>query len=96
MFKELPVKLTLAAIAEIKDTFERKKIPAEYALRIGMKGSGCSGTTFIIGFDTQKEQDEIFELEGFKIYIEKKHLLYLFDIQVDFIANETERGFVFL
>lgn len=95
MLKEIPVKITESAIAEIKYIFERKNIPAEYGLRIGMKGSGCSGTTFVIGFDKKKEQDEVFIKENIEVYIEKKHLMYLFGVEVDFVENETERGFVF-
>ena len=95
MLKEIPVKITESAIAEIKYIFERKNIPFEYGLRIGMKGSGCSGTTFVIGFDKKKEQDEVFIKEDIEVYIEKKHLMYLFGVEVDFVENETERGFVF-
>jgi len=95
MLKEIPVKITESALFEIKYIFERKNIPAEYGLRIGMKGSGCSGTTFVIGFDKKKEQDEVFIKEDIEVYIEKKHLMYLFGVEVDFVENETERGFVF-
>ena len=93
--KSLPVKITSSALAEIKQIVERKKIPKDYGLRIGMKGSGCAGTSFIIGFDKKKEGDEVFELNGLVIYIEKKHVMYLFGVEVDFTENEVERGFVF-
>jgi iron-sulfur cluster assembly protein len=95
MLKEIPIKITESALSEIKYIFERKNIPSEYGLRIGMKGSGCSGTTFVIGFDKKKEQDEVFIKEDIEVYIEKKHLMYLFGVEVDFVENETERGFVF-
>jgi iron-sulfur cluster assembly protein len=95
MLKEIPVKITASALSEIKYIFERKNIPVEYGLRIGMKGSGCSGTAFVIGFDKKKEQDEVFIKEDIEVYIEKKHLMYLFGVEVDFVENETERGFVF-
>jgi iron-sulfur cluster assembly protein len=95
MLQSLPVKITKAALAEIKHIVERKNIPSEYGLRIGMKGSGCAGTSFVIGFDKQKDQDQVFDLEGQPVFIEKKHLMYLFDVEVDFVENEVERGFVF-
>lgn len=95
MLKQLPVSISPKALSEIKHIFERKNIPAEYSLRIGMKGSGCSGTTFVIGFDKMKEGDEVFRHEGIQIYIEKKHLMYLFGVSIDFIENDVERGFVF-
>lgn len=95
MLSSLPVQVTPSAIAEIKHIVERKNIPAEYGLRIGMRGSGCSGTSFVIGFDKKKEQDQTFDLDGLPVYIEKKHLMYLFGVEVDFVENDTERGFVF-
>lgn len=95
MLSSLPVHITPTALAEIKHIIERKNIPVEYGLRIGMRGSGCSGTSFVIGFDKKKELDQQFDLEGLPVYIEKKHLMYLFGIEVDFVENEVERGFVF-
>jgi iron-sulfur cluster assembly protein len=95
MFTSLPVHITSSALAEIRQIVERKKIPEAYGLRLAMKGAGCSGTTFVIGFDKKKEQDEVFQLEGLEVYIEKKHLMYLFGVEVDFVENEAERGFVF-
>jgi len=95
MLKEIPVKISSNALSEIQTIFERKNIPAEYGLRIGMKGSGCAGTSFIIGFDKKKEQDEVYHTEGIEVYIEKKHLMYLIGVEVDFVENNSERGFVF-
>ena len=95
MLKELPVKITIQAISQIKYIFERKNIPSDYGLRIGMKGSGCAGTSFFIGFDKQKEGDTIYTVEDILIYIEKKHVMYLFGVQVDFVENEIESGFIF-
>ncbi len=95
MLKEIPVKISSNAISEIKYIFERKNIPSDYGLRIGMKGSGCTGTTFVIGFDQKKDQDEEYFTEGIQVFIEKKHIMYLFGVEVDFIEDDTERGFVF-
>jgi iron-sulfur cluster assembly protein len=72
-----------------------KNIPQDYGLRIGVKGGGCAGVSFVIGFDHSKASDEIFPLEGFEIFIEKKHFMHLLGIEVDFINSETERGFLF-
>ena len=95
MFKEIPVKITSQAISQIKYIFEKKNIPQEYGLRIGMKGSGCAGNTFVIGFDKKKETDDEYLVENIPVYIEKKHVMYLFDVLVDFVDNEVESGFVF-
>ena len=95
MFKEIPLKLSNQAISQIKYIFERKNIPSDYGLRIGMKGSGCAGTSFVIGFDTKKEGDDEYLVDNILVYIEKKHVMYLYGVQVDFVENEVESGFVF-
>ncbi len=95
MFKEIPVKISIQAINQIKYIFERKNIPSEYGLRIGMKGAGCAGTSFVIGFDQKKSGDDEYLIDNIPVYIEKKHVMYLYGVQVDFVENEIESGFVF-
>lgn len=74
---------------------EKKKIPDGYGLRLAVKGGGCAGISYIIGFDRPKESDEIFTEEGIPVFIEKKHFLHLAGMQVDFVDGELERGFIF-
>jgi iron-sulfur cluster assembly protein len=93
--KMLPVRLSDAAIREISSIMERKNIPAGYGLRLGVKGGGCAGVQFLIGFDQPKPGDEHFSESGFLVFIEKKHFLHLAGMKVDFLDNEKERGFVF-
>ena len=95
MLSTLPLKLTDRALAEAKYIYENKGIPPEYALRIGMKSGGCGVAGFFIGFDTSQEKDEQFDLDGFKVLIDKRHLMYLIGMELDFEEREEERGFVF-
>ncbi|MCS6795746.1 MAG: iron-sulfur cluster biosynthesis family protein [Raineya sp.] len=91
----LPVEITPLALQEIKNIKENKGIPAEYSLRIGVRGGGC-GASFMIGFDKPKSTDEIYELEGIQILIDKKHFLYLVGVQIDFEETSEGRGFTFV
>jgi iron-sulfur cluster assembly protein len=93
--KFLPCTFTEIAAREIINTFRTKNIPGGYGLRIGVKGGGCSGMSYILGFDTQKESDDIFELETFPVFIEKKHTMFLVGVEVDFEDGVNARGFVF-
>lgn len=68
----------------------------EYGLRIGIKGSGCSGTSFLLGFDKPKTGDDIYMHEGIPVYIEKKHVMYLLGLEIDYEDNENATGFVFI
>jgi iron-sulfur cluster assembly protein len=93
--KFLPCQFTDNAIKEIKNTVTTKNIPQEYGLRVGMQGGGCSGLSFLIGFDKQKETDDVYELAGLKIWIDKKHTMYLINVIIDFEDGVNARGFVF-
>jgi iron-sulfur cluster assembly protein len=95
----LPVTLSKKAINEIKDTYERKNIPKEYALRVGVQGGlacGGGGLKFILGFDKKKTGDTEYEVDGIKILIQKKDTLYLIGQEVDFYEGSDARGFTFV
>jgi iron-sulfur cluster assembly protein len=93
--KTLPVFITEAAKREISTIMDKKKIPDGYGLRLAVRGAGCSGVSFVIGFDKSKEGDEIFCEDSIPVFIEKKHFMHLIGSKVDFIDTASERGFVF-
>ncbi len=90
----LPLDITPLALQEIRNIKANKGIPSEYALRIGIRGTGC-GASFLIGFDKPKPTDEIYETDDLQILIDKKHLIYVVGIQVDFEETQEGRGFTF-
>ena len=75
---------------------QTKKIPADYGLRVGIKGAGCGGAALIIGFDKRKEADIAYEIEDIPIYIDKKHTMYVIGKEVDFHEGADARGFLFV
>lgn len=91
----LPVAVTPKAKAEVENIMLRKGIPEGYFLRIGVKGGGCSGISYVLGFDTPKTSDDYYETEGLKVLIEKKHTMYLLGVTLDFEENAEVRGFFF-
>lgn len=93
--KKQPVTLTETAIAEIRRLLTDDQIPAEQGLRVGVKGGGCSGMTYILGFDNKDASDEEFEIDGIRVFMNPSHQLYLFGMQVDFQSGLNARGFVF-
>jgi iron-sulfur cluster assembly protein len=95
VLQQLPVIITEKALKEIKDIFYNKNIPAHYGLRLGVKGSGCTGIGFLLGFDIQQEQDKVYDVEGIKVLITKKDVMHLLGKKVDFVDEEA-RGFVFV
>ncbi|MFA5405127.1 MAG: iron-sulfur cluster assembly accessory protein [Ignavibacteria bacterium] len=90
------VNVTDNAIKEIKKIMEENKIPADFNLRIGVKGGGCSGLSYSLGFDAEsKPTDNVIEKDGVKILVDMKSFLFLSGTEIDFIDDEKGRGFVF-
>ncbi|MEM6522252.1 MAG: iron-sulfur cluster assembly accessory protein [Bacteroidota bacterium] len=92
----IPVSLSPKAANEVRHIMENKNIPDDYGLRIGIKGSGgCSGFNYLLGFDKKKDSDISFEVDGIMVYVEKKHTMYLLDLEVDFYEGSDAKGFTF-
>ncbi|GAB4332294.1 MAG: hypothetical protein OHK0038_07910 [Flammeovirgaceae bacterium] len=91
-----PIEITKKAAEEIKYIMNHKGIPDGYCLRIGVRGGGgCGGASYFLGFDKKKDTDEVYNIEGIEVLLEKKQLMYLLDLKLDFQERETEKGFVF-
>ncbi|MBD2715690.1 iron-sulfur cluster assembly accessory protein [Microvirga sp. STR05] len=93
--KLAPISLTSRALAEVRTILTEKNVPGEYGLRVGVQGGGCSGLSYLLGFDKPKEQDETFDIEGVMLIMDKKHAMYVLGMEVDFQDGLNARGFVF-
>ncbi len=92
---ESPIKITGSALQEIKrlqleEDFDRAKI-----LRIGVKGGGCSGMTYVLEFDTATDSDANYEIENVPFVINNAHSIYLVGMEVDWQGGLNSRGFTF-
>ncbi|MFW5726280.1 MAG: HesB/IscA family protein [bacterium] len=92
----LPIKISDKALQEIKNTITTKNIPADYGLRVGIKGGGCAGVSYVLGFDKKASGDAEFELEGVQVYVAKKDTMFLIGMEVDFYEGNEARGFTFI
>lgn len=93
---ENEISLTDKASSEVKKIMEANKIPETYGLRVGVKGGGCSGLSYSLGFDAeQRESDKIIMKDGIRIFVDPKSLFYLSGTQLDFTDGLNGRGFVF-
>lgn len=90
------ISLTERAAQEVKRIVTEQKLPEATALRVGVKGGGCSGFSYTLGFDDQvSETDQIYELAGVRVVCDPKSFLYLNGTQIDFEDNLMGRGFKF-
>ncbi len=90
-----PIQLTAGAIKELNRIRQDQEVPADHGLRVGVKGGGCSGFTYILGFDVVKDNDNIYELGGMKVVMTKAHGIYLVGMEIDYVDGLNNRGFSF-
>lgn len=91
-----PVSISSKAATEIKEIMAKKNVPEGYGLRIGIKGAGCAGISYLLGFDKKKEDDIEYMHDDIKVYVEKRHTMYLIGLEVDFYEGADARGFTFV
>lgn len=87
------VTLTPAAEEQVRELVSKEE--GEKGLRLGIKGGGCSGLSYLLEFTEQRDGDTIIEHEGFKIFLDKKSTIYLRGITLDHQGGLGGRGFVF-
>ncbi len=90
-----PINFTQSAIDEVKRLINEDGFDATQKLRVGVKGGGCSGMTYVLGFDAQLEDDEVYEANGLEFIMNKSHGLYLAGMQIDWQDGLNSRGFTF-
>lgn len=92
---ESPIRFTEGAINEINRLMSEPDFDSKKMLRIGVKGGGCSGLSYILNFDSKKENDVVYELQGLSFIIDKAHELYLYGMEINWQGGLNSRGFTF-
>lgn len=92
----MSVTLTHEACGEIRRMLEKESDPKDLGLRLMVKGGGCSGLTYAMNFDRQKEKDHVFDFEGLKVLVDPKSFLYLKGTTLDYADSLQEKGFRFI
>jgi len=90
------ITITAKAIAEIKRIREQNNIPETYGLRMGVRGGGCSGFSYALGFDAEpRANDIVLDADGLRVFIDPKSMFYLMGVTLDFSDGLMGRGFTF-
>lgn len=91
----VPVTFTDEAVAEINRLMNAPDFDKTNMLRVGVKGGGCSGLTYVLGFDKKEAEDEVHEIDGLQYIMNRSHGIYLLGMKVDWQDGLNSRGFVF-
>lgn len=88
--------LTEKAAQQVVKIKAENNIPEAHGLRVGVKGGGCSGLSYVLGFDAEpRASDKVFTLHGLTVYVDPKSLFYLSGTELDFQDGLNGKGFVF-
>jgi iron-sulfur cluster assembly protein len=91
------ITVTEKAKQRIVELRQEEKRPEDHNIRVSVKGGGCSGLMYDLGFDDKiNPADQVFEDRGVKILIDKKSLLYLLGTTLDFTDGLNGKGFQFI
>ncbi len=93
----MAITVTVQAAEQIKKKLAaRAQTTAQSGLRIGVKGGGCSGLSYVIEFaDAPRAHDRVIEVDGVKVYVDPKSAIYLDGTVFDFETKLLQSGFVF-
>jgi iron-sulfur cluster assembly protein len=95
MTTAVPVSFTAGALDEIRRLMGAPEFDKTKFLRVGVKGGGCSGLSYVLGFDDKEADDADFEFEGQSFVMNKSHAIYLMGMQIDWANGLNARGFTF-
>jgi iron-sulfur cluster assembly protein len=90
----MAITLTEAAARHVR-TLLTKRGKGE-GLRVGVRKSGCSGLAYTVEFaDGMTPEDEMFENQGVKVFVDRRSLVYLDGMEVDYRKEGLNEGFRF-
>jgi iron-sulfur cluster assembly protein len=92
------LEVTASAVKRIRSILAKEGIPvAEGGLRLGVKGGGCSGMSYSLGFDARpRERDNVFEFDGVRVFVDPKSFVYLKGMTLDYEETLIRQGFNFI
>jgi len=90
------ISLTEKAVVQVRKIKAENNIPEEHGLRLSVKGGGCSGLSYVLGFDeAPRENDRVLECSGIRVFVDPKSVFYLSGTVLDFSDGLNGKGFVF-
>jgi iron-sulfur cluster assembly protein len=93
---ESSISITENAAIQVLQIMKENNIPKEHSLRVSVKGGGCSGFTYQLGFDDElKDGDTTIQFSNIKVVVDGKSLFYLIGTELDYSSGLNGKGFIF-
>jgi iron-sulfur cluster assembly protein len=90
------ITVTEKAVAEVRRIISEQGLDQQSFLRVSVTGGGCSGLSYVLGFDTEARQGDVAsEFHGMKVVVDGDAVPYVDKTVVDFSDTVMRRGFVF-
>jgi iron-sulfur cluster assembly protein len=90
---ESAITLTDNAAAKIDELLSSQEEGSEQALRVAVRGGGCSGFQYALAFDRKKDDDHVFEDRGVSVIVDKVSMQFVFGSEVDYVEGLQGAGF---
>ena len=90
---EAAITLTEIAAENIAEMIGDTSEGEEQALRVAVRGGGCSGFQYALAFDTKTDEDAVFEHRGVSVIVDKTSMQFVFGSEVDYVEGLTGAGF---
>jgi len=87
------IALTAKAAAKIDELLSGQDGSEDQALRVAVRGGGCSGFQYALAFDRAKEDDHVFEVDGVAVIVDKVSMQFVFGSEVDYVEGLQGAGF---
>ena len=87
------ITLTAKAAAKIGELLGGQEDAQDQALRVAVRGGGCSGFQYALAFDRGKEDDHVFEVDGVSVVVDKVSMQFVFGSEVDYVEGLQGAGF---
>jgi len=88
------IQLTESAVKRIEEVMQQQEQVG--GLRLAVQGGGCSGFNYVIKFDkAQRPNDNVFEVQGAKVFVDPKSFQYLDGLTLDYKSDLIQQTFVF-
>ena len=90
---EAAINLTEIAAEKIAELIGDSPEGEERALRVAVRGGGCSGFQYALAFDNKTEEDHVFEQRGVSVIVDKTSMQFVLGSEVDYVEGLTGAGF---